>query len=217
LSNHSIIEKKLSVAAFRPVLADVQANMNVEFVFRTRYSEWADLLGRDETLDPDAAFALLVARQSRFVFKIAYAVLRNVEDAEDVVQETFLKLFRTRAWVRMKDERQFLARMTWRLAIGRISAKSLIHQSEPAEMMSVENSPERAAILTEQTRTIHRLIDALPEKLRRPLALLSIEEMTTPEIAAIMGLPEGTVRRLLVEARALLKTKLSRLESDNHD
>jgi len=38
--------------------------------------------------------------------------------------------------------------------------------------------------------------------------------MTTAEVAAVMGLPEGTVRRLLVEARALVKTKLSRLESE---
>ena len=80
--------------------------------------------------------------------------------------------------------------------------------------MSAESSPERAAILTERSRTIHRLIDSLPERSRRPLALSSIEEMTTAEVAAVMGLPEGTVRRLLVEARALVKTKLSRLESE---
>jgi RNA polymerase sigma-70 factor (ECF subfamily) len=69
---------------------------------------------------------------------------------------------------------------------------------------------------TESSRTIHRLIEALPEKLRRPLALSSIEEMTTPEIAAVMGLPEGTVRRLLMEARTLVKQKMARMERSNH-
>jgi RNA polymerase sigma-70 factor (ECF subfamily) len=192
-------------------------NMNVELVSRTTSGEWADLLRREEAREREAAFALLVARQSRFVFSIAYAVVRNVEDAEDVVQETFLKLFRTRAWTQMQDERRFLARMAWRLAIGRIPTKPLIHARERTEIVSGESSPERAAILTERSRMIHRLIDALPEKLRRPLALSSIQEMTTPEIASVMSLPQGTVRRLLVEARAIVKAKLSRLESDNDE
>ena len=191
--------------------------MNVELVSRTTSGEWADLLGREKAREPEAAFALLVARQSRFVFSIAYAVLRNVEDAEDVVQETFLKLFRTRAWTQIQDERRFLARMAWRLTVDRIPIKPLIHERDATEIVSGESNPERAAIITERSRTIHRLIDALPEKLRRTLALSSIQEMTTPEIASVMGLPEGTVRRLLVEARALVKAKLSRLEGDNDE
>ena len=72
-------------------------------------------------------------------------------------------------------------------------------------------------MLAERSRTIHRLIDALPEKLRRPLALSSIREMTTAEIAAAMDTPEGTVRRLLMEARRLVKEKLSRLEGGNDE
>jgi RNA polymerase sigma-70 factor, ECF subfamily len=187
--------------------------MNVELVSRTAASEWANLLGQEEAREPETeAFALLVERQSRFVFKIAYAVLRNVEDAEDVVQDTFLKLFRNQAWKQMRDERRFLARTAWRLAVGRIPAKRLILEREPSEPVFGESSPEGAYIVTEQSRTIHRLIDALPEKLRRPLALSSIQEMTTPEIAAVMDLPEGTVRRRLMEARSLVKEKMSRLE-----
>ena len=191
--------------------------MNVVLVSRTIFDEWADLLAREEAREPDAAFALLVARRSRFVFRIAYAVLRNVNDAEDVVQETFLKLFRTKAWTRMQDERRFLARVAWRLAVDRAPAKPFIHERGPVEVGSSESSPERVAILKERTRTIHRLIDALPEKLRRPLALSSTQEMTTSEIASAMALPEGTVRRLLMEARALVKAKLSRLETDNDE
>ena len=191
--------------------------MNAELVSKTAAGEWADLLRREAVSETEAAFALLVERQSRFVFRVAYAVLRNAEDAEDVVQETFLKLFRTRAWTQMQDERRFLARMTWRLAVGRVRPKAFIHESEPNEIISNERSPETAAILTERRRTIHRLIDALPEKLRRPLALSSIEEMTAPEIAAVMKLPEGTVRRRLMEARVLVKHKLSRLEGSTDE
>jgi RNA polymerase sigma-70 factor (ECF subfamily) len=191
--------------------------MNAELVSKTAAGEWADLLGRKAAGEQETAFALLVERQSRFVFRVAYAVLRNVEDAEDVVQETFLKLFRTRAWTQMQDERRFLARMAWRMAVGRVQPKAFIHEMEPNDIPSGESSPERAAILTERSQTIHRLIDSLPEKLRRPLALSSIQEMTALEIAVVMDLPEGTVRRLLMEARALVKDKLSRLEGSNND
>ena len=190
--------------------------MNVDLVSRTTASDWANLLAREEAREPEAAFALLVERQSRFVFNIAYAVLRNVEDAEDVAQDTFLKLFRTGAWKQMRDERRFLARMAWRLAVARIPAKHpLVHKCESSEIISGESSPEGAYMLTEQSRTIHQLIDGLPEKLRRPLALSSIQEMTTPEIAVVMNLPEGTVRRLLMEARNLVKKKMSRMEDSN--
>jgi RNA polymerase sigma-70 factor (ECF subfamily) len=52
------------------------------------------------------------------------------------------------------------------------------------------------------------MIDALPEELRQPLVLSSIEEMTSAQIAAALGVPEGTVRTRIHRARALLKQKL---------
>ena len=187
--------------------------MNAEIVSRTAADEWPSLLGREGVRNPEAAFVLLVERQSRFAFKVAYAVLRNVEDAEDVVQDTFLKLFRTGAWKQIRDEKGFLARVAWRLAVSRARSKRQVPQPEASEIAAEEDSPEKACLVSERSRTIHRLIDALPEKLRRPLALSSIQEMTTPEIAAVMDLPEGTVRRLLMEARTLLKEKISRMEA----
>jgi RNA polymerase sigma-70 factor, ECF subfamily len=190
--------------------------MNVELASRAASGEWDRLLKQEAAQEPDARFVLLVERQSRFVFRIAYVVLRNVEDAEDIVQDTFFKLFRTGAWKHMDDEKGFLARVAWRLAVSRKPRRRPGLEATPREIASGESSPEKAAIATESSRTIHRLIDSLPEKLRRPLALSSIEEMTTPQIAAVMGLPEGTVRRLLAEARTLVKQKMERMERSNH-
>jgi RNA polymerase sigma-70 factor (ECF subfamily) len=56
---------------------------------------------------------------------------------------------------------------------------------------------------------VHRLIDALPEELRQALSLSSIQELSSREIAAILGIPEGTVRTRLMRARQLLRQKLS--------
>jgi RNA polymerase sigma-70 factor (ECF subfamily) len=186
--------------------------MNVELVSRAAPNEWGNLLKQEAAEQSRAAFTLLVKRQSKFVFSVAYAVLRNVEDAEDVVQDTFFKLFRTGAWKHIDDERRFLARAAWRLAISRAPAKHLAPEYELNEIVSQESNPEGTYLNAERHRTIHRMIDALPERLRRPLALSSIQEMTSPEIAAVMDLPEGTVRRLLMEARTLIKDKMSRME-----
>jgi len=152
----------------------------------------------------EARFEELVKRQSHFVYRVAYAVVRNAHDAEDVVQETFLKLYRLGAWEAMNDERAFLARAAWRLAVGR---------RKKAQPVNVELSPglnpEDAAAASDWTAMVHRMIDALPEELRQPLALSGLEAMNSREIAAVMGIPEGTVRTRLVRARQMLRQKLA--------
>jgi len=158
------------------------------------------------------AFESLVHRQSRFVFQVAYAMLRNSHDAEDVVQETFLSLYRSGAWQEMKDERAFLARAAWRQAIDRLRANPGRKQEDAdilLELPSRESDPEESLIDADQQAAVHRLIDALPEELRQPLALSTVEELNSREIAAILDIPEGTVRTRLMRARQMLKQKLS--------
>ena len=97
----------------------------------------------------DEEFALLVHRQSRFVFRVAYAMLRNPHDAEDVVQETFLSLFRSGAWRQMNDERAFLARAAWRQAIDRLRANPRRNEDDADilhELASCETGPEEALL-----------------------------------------------------------------------
>jgi RNA polymerase sigma-70 factor, ECF subfamily len=158
------------------------------------------------------AFEGLVQRQSRFVFQVAYAMLRNSHDAEDVVQETFLSLYRSGVWRKMNDERAFLARVTWRQAIDRLRAnprRSDDNSDALIELTSQESNPEQAIIGADQQAAVHRLIDALPEELRQPLALSTVQELNSREIAAILDIPEGTVRTRLMRARQMLKQKLS--------
>ena len=166
-----------------------------------------DTLAENAEQCRDARFTELVERQSRFVFKVAWAILRNPQDAEDIVQETFLRLYRNHAWKEMEDERAFLARTSWRLAVDRIRTRrrGLAKPERPASSAT----PEQAAIAGNQTAMVHRLVDALPEELRQPLALSAIDEMTSPEIALILGIPEGTVRTRIMRARQILKHKLA--------
>ena len=149
-------------------------------------------------------FESLVERQAKFVFRVAYAVLRNPEGAEDVVQETFLKLYRNRAWEGMENERAFLARVAWRIAGERIPRRG----AELPELVSQDANPEDALLTSDWMGAVHRLVDALPEELRQVLALSGIEGLNSREIAEVAGIPEGTVRTRLQRARQLVKQKL---------
>ncbi len=160
---------------------------------------------RDETREEQ--FRGLVHRQSRFVFQVAYGVLRNAYDAEDVVQETFLKLYRSDAWREMRDEKAFLARTAWRMAVQRLLKRK--EEELDFETASTANNPEASAIAGDANALVRQMIDALPEELRQPLVLSALDEMGSPEIAKVMGIPEGTVRTRLMRARAMLKEKLA--------
>ncbi|SRR6266568_5234577 len=168
--------------------------------------------------DPDAEFTALVQRQSRFVFRVAYAVLLNSHDAEDAVQETFLKLYRNRGWQHAENERAFLARVAWRVAVDlrpRTADRRAgsVEESRAEEIAAEDMGPELAVAAADEQSKIHSMIDALPEDLRVPLVLSAFDELNSREIAKIVGIPEGTVRTRLQRARQVLREKWQAMES----
>ena len=173
------------------------------------------------TTDEEAEFTALVQRQSRFVFRVAYAVLLNAHDAEDTVQEIFLKLYRNGAWRDARDEQAFLARVAWRAAVDhRRAAKPAEPSADPSSMLdppSPQPGPEEALVEANQHALIHALIDALPEDLRLPLVLSAADDLTSREIGAILRIPEGTVRTRLQHARQILRQRLAILNTRNQE
>ncbi len=144
-------------------------------------------------------FAALVRRQARFVFRVAYAILRNVQDADDAVQETFLKLYRSPSWERIADERAFLARTAWRTAIDQL--RKAPKNAPASDAPWTGQNPEQAAIVSDWHSAVQRLIDALPEDLRQPLALSSVEELSIARDCEGDGDP-GRHRPHAIDARA---------------
>src|SRR6266540_3293049 len=102
------------------------------------------LAQEEEATTCDDRFAAMVRRQSRFVFRVAYSILRNAPDSEDVVQETFLKIYRARSWESMHDERAFLARAAWRIAITRLPKAHM--DVADSDIPSSRETPEQAVI-----------------------------------------------------------------------
>jgi RNA polymerase sigma-70 factor (ECF subfamily) len=160
----------------------------------------------------DAAFAALADRHARFLYRVAYGLLRNAEDAEDAVQETLLKLYRNNAWQAMEDEKAFLATAVWRAGLDRLStagAKAMKHAADVSEMeiASAGLSPEESAVGAQARTVMKALIEALPELLRQPLVLSAVEGMRSHEVASVLGIPEGTVRTRVMRAKAELRKR----------
>jgi RNA polymerase sigma-70 factor, ECF subfamily len=158
----------------------------------------------------------LVREQARFVYRVAYAVLRNHQDAEDAVQETFIRVWRHRSELRdVRDARPWLARIAWRVAVDkrrRPADLSLDQEEEAArgvrELRAKGAGAEELAISGEMQELLANLIASLPRDLREVLTLSTVEEMTSAEVGAALGIPEVTVRTRLFRARQLLKEKL---------
>ena len=163
----------------------------------------------------------LVRQHARLVYRIAYAVLRRHHDAEDATQETFVRVLRYgRKLAGVDDPKTWLARIAWRVAVdrskqyGRRREIPLENSEQPVEEVVSSGVPADEAMLgTQFGAVLEKLIAALPEKLREPLILSTIEEMSPREVAATLGINEAAVRSRVFRARQILREKLAGLVS----
>ena len=165
----------------------------------------------------DEAIEEIVRQHSRLVYRIAYAVLRRHHDAEDATQETFLRVLRySSKLAAVEDPKTWLARIAWRVAVDRSKRsgrRQEIPLDQPEQPMREVVSPHASADQTIQGtqvgEALEKLIAALPEKLRAPLILSAIEEMSPREIASTLNINEAAVRSRVFRARQTLKDKLA--------
>jgi RNA polymerase sigma-70 factor (ECF subfamily) len=159
----------------------------------------------------------LVLDHSRLVYRIAYAVLRSHHDAEDSTQETFVRVLRYSSKLpEVEDPKTWLARIAWRVAVdrsrrrGRTREIPLEDPEKPiAEVASSDTPADRTIQCTQLSAALEKLIEALPEKLRQPLILSTIEEMSPKEVAATLGINDAAVRSRVFRARQILREKLA--------
>jgi RNA polymerase sigma-70 factor (ECF subfamily) len=187
---------------------------------RDQMNEWVgrwpdSLVSADASLDRE--FEERLRDSSGLAFSIAYGVLRNRSDAEEVAQDAFARAFRRFRQLRDRDRfRSWLTRMTWRLAIDRWrtdrrrTARELAIAPEPWRP-----SIEDEAVARERSKHVWLAIDKLPEKLRLVVVLSAIEGHDTREVADLLDVPEGTVKSRLFSARKMLAGELRWLVSDS--
>lgn len=180
-----------------------------EAIVLKKAGEWS---ARETATEREGEFAALVHRNARRMFRVAYSLLHNSHDAEDAVQEAFLKLYRGQAWRRIDNEQAFLGQTVWRLALDRLPRQPQAEDAEAIELTSALATPEQCAAGGEQRELLRQMLNALPEELRQPLVLSAIEEMTSREVAEIMGIPEATVRTRIMRAKTELKKRFEAMQ-----
>jgi RNA polymerase sigma-70 factor (ECF subfamily) len=165
-------------------------------------------IARTDAGEREAGFAARVAENQRRVFHIAYGILGNRADAEDVAQEAFLRAYQKFSSLRESAKfRAWVNRIAFRLALNRqrglrrrLTRETAWHAHGTGELVDgMKNTEER--VLVERMRNE---IDGLPEKLRGVLQLSIVEDMDAADVGQVLGIPAGTVRSRLHTARKLL-------------
>src|SRR5271156_3216206 len=153
----------------------------------------------------------LVETYSALLFRVAHSVLRSRAEAEDAVQDVFVRVLEHRASLAtIRDMRVWLVRIAWNLALDRRRrlrpeqfdegfVEGLVARDQPADEALNE---------AHRMRSVLRELERLPKGERHVLLLSAIEELGTAEMAEVLGRSESAVRALLFRARARLRERL---------
>ena len=177
------------------------------------------LIERAQRGDADA-YDDLVSRYLRRVVSIAWGIVRNAHDAEDLAQEAFVKAYQSLE--RFRSDEPFgpwIFRIVTNLSLDVVKHRTRFRHEElgeeqPAARRDDASLPARS---NEIARRVDAALETLPEMQRIVARLHLVEELEHQEIASMTGLSEGTVRSHLSLARKKLKEKLADLYGDDDE
>ena len=184
----------------------------------------AELVERAPNGD-ESAFERIMRKNNRLLFRTARSILKSDAEAEDVLQEAYLRAWRALSTFRADSKLStWLVRIVINEALGRLrrrkSAQVIPLESvmEPFNRQTQESTeeddpnqePDRLAMRSQVRRLMEARIDLLPEAFRTVFMLRAVEELSVEEVAAALEIPEATVRTRFFRARSLLRESLSR-------
>jgi RNA polymerase sigma-70 factor (ECF subfamily) len=170
----------------------------------------------------NAAFETLMRRHNRTLFRTARAILRDDAEAEDTLQEAYMQAYQAMGsfrgeaklstWFARIVANEALMRLrkrTRRAEIVPLQSSAALENFNEIPDPSMEKSPENSAQRAQTRRLLEAQIDALPDAYRTVFMLRAVEEMSVEETAAVLGIPEATVRSRFFRARSLLREGLA--------
>lgn len=163
----------------------------------------ADLVVRGEA----RSFEILAGRYRTKAIRIAYGILHNRADAEDAVQNAFIRIYRNLG--KFRGAARFSSWL-YRVVVN----ESLRFWRTRRETSNETEELPTSDVDAERIMLVRRCLASLPEAYRAVLALRGIEDLAYEEIADILGVPVGTVRSRLHEARRLFAKCWKELTSD---
>ncbi|HYS53379.1 MAG TPA: sigma-70 family RNA polymerase sigma factor [Thermoanaerobaculia bacterium] len=166
------------------------------------------------------SYDYLVSKYMKRVVSIAWGIVRNADDAEDLAQEAFVKAYQTID--RFKPGEPFgpwIYRIVTNLALDVIKHRQRFRHEELTDSHPAARGDraDLAAVSNELARRIDAAIESLPEMQRVVARLYLVEHFEHAEIAAMTDLSEGTVRSHLSLARAKLRERLADLHGGNYE
>ena len=147
------------------------------------------------------------------LYRIALALVESPEDAEDILQEAYTKLWSKRDSLEaVQPPEAFAVTIVRNLCLDFLRSPRTNSRSEPLEtvILHCEDSPERQVETRDQLRQVVRLIQELPPNQQQVIRLRGMEECSVEEIAEITGFSPANVRTLLSRARKYIKGKLKK-------
>lgn len=167
----------------------------------------------------ETALAALVDQYSATLYRVAFSVLRNPADSEDAVQEAFLRVLRHRHTLHeVRDHRVWLIRIVWNVVLDRKRrAKTRPETDDVADLARVLPSSglsaEEIAAAAQHHAHVLSCVDKLPPKERQVLLLSAFDELSSVEIASVLGITESSARSRLFRARNLMAEMLDHARS----
>ena len=188
------------------------------------YAGWMEIPNsaakeRLRTQAEEDVLAALVSEYASTLYRVAFSVLRNPADAEDAVQETFLRVLRHRETLaEVRDHRVWLIRIVWNIVLDRKRrAKTRPETDDVAELARVLPSKglsaEQITAAAQHHAHVLACVERLPAKEREVLLLSAFEELSSVEIAEVLGITESSVRSRLFRARNLMAGLLNHVRS----
>ncbi|MDR0428967.1 MAG: RNA polymerase sigma factor [Tannerellaceae bacterium] len=148
------------------------------------------------------------------LYRIAYALTRNSQDAEDILQDTYCKLWNKRKELsNVRNTEAFCVTLIKNLCYDFLRSPHQNYHEEAIENISLSTnvSPETETIGQNEAELIQKLIDKLPEKQQQVIRLRGINDCSLEEIEEITGLSAANVRVLLSRARKIIKEQYLKL------
>jgi RNA polymerase sigma-70 factor (ECF subfamily) len=164
-------------------------------------------------VERDVDLTSLVGTYSGVLYRVAYSVLRNGAEAEDVVQDVFVRVLRQPGRLdEVVEVRAWLVKIAWNLSLDRRRRQRPEQMEEGflEGLVAGELGAEAALAGRQRVGAVLREMDRLPKGEREVLLLSAVEELGTAEIGQVVGRSESAVRALLFRARTRLRERLER-------
>ncbi|MBR4127678.1 MAG: sigma-70 family RNA polymerase sigma factor [Alphaproteobacteria bacterium] len=176
-----------------------------------------DLMRKIEHSDAQA-FQELLSRYEKRVFALAWRLCFDQTEAEDLTQETFLKIWRNAGtWKPEAKLETWIYRVLYNLFID--SRRRVRGQTEELseDIRSDEASPEQALIQKRTAQDVVKALNELPDRQKEALVLCYYQEMKAKDAADILSVSQSALEALLFRARQTLKEKLGKRKGKSHD